>query len=346
MLISALVTPFSGDEAAPDLDRFARLTGFALDQGCDQVLVGGPAGEGGALEDGEREALLQEAVGSARPHQLMAGLGHGRLAELVARGRQALELGVRDLLVPDAPGLGAGSTGLRERWHGALARALPGARLWPLAAPSLSGSELLPDDLARLRDDCANVVGVVDATGRLARLARVRALCGDDFAIVCADDMMLRDALVDPTIRADGGCAVACNLAPGAVRRLHDEARAGSPARARELQDALAPLFGLGTVSVEETLRLRGEDLAVPQRARPPVPVKAALAMLGLGSAACRPPLAPLGPHGLSRVRAGLRGLHQRHPELLAPLATYFEVDVGRCLAEEEPLRLQEASAG
>jgi len=346
MLISALVTPWSADGDAPDLDRFARLTGFALDHGCDQVLVAGSAGEGGALGDGEREALLQEAVGAARPHQLMAGLGHGRLAELVARGRQALALGVHDLLVPDPPGVGADSLGLRERWHGAIARALPDARLWPLAAPSLSGCELLPDDLARLRDDCANVVGVIDATGRLARLSRVRALCGDDFAIVCADDVMLKDALVDPAIRADGGCVVAANLAPGAVRRLHDEARAGKPARARELQDALAPLFGLGTVSVEETLLLRGEALAVPQRSRPPVPVKAALALLGIGSAACRPPLAPLGPNGLARVQATLRASHLRHPEFLAPLADYFEVDLACCLSDRAPRLAAAASAG
>src|SRR6185369_10242567 len=170
----------------------ARLVGFALDHGCDQVLVAGPLGEGDALDDGEWESLLQEAVSAARPPQILA------------RARLALQLGVRDLLIADAPGHGASSMALRERWHGALARALPEARLWPLAAPGLSGAELLPDDLARLHDEHANVVGIVDATGRLARLARVRALCGADFAILCGDDLMLRDALVDPAIRADG----------------------------------------------------------------------------------------------------------------------------------------------
>ena len=333
MLVSALVTPFRKDGEGPALDRFARLVGFALDHGCDQVLVAGPLGEGDALDDGEWESLLQEAVSAARPHQILAATGHGRLPQILARARLALQLGVRDLLVADAPGHGASSMALRERWHGALARALPEARLWPLAAPGLFGAELLPDDLARLHDEHANVVGVVDASGRLARLSRVRALCGADFTILCGDDLMLRDALVDPAIRADGGCVAACNLAPGAVRRLLDEARAGEPARVRELHEALAPLLGLGAVTVEEALLLRGESLAVPQRTRGPVPIKAALALLGLGSCFCRAPLGPLGPNGEARVRAALVAAHRAHPELLAPLAEYFELDLGRRLA-------------
>ena len=330
MLVSALVTPFSLDGKAPELDRFARLVGYALDHGCDRVLVGGPTGEGSALEDSEWEALLEEAVGAARPHQVLAAPGAGRLPDIIARGRLALELGVRDLLLADAPASGASSGALRESWYGALARALPEAQIWPLTAPALTGTELLPDDLARLRDDCPNVLGVVDASGRLARMARVRTLCGEDFSILCADDLMLRDALVDPAIRADGGVLGACNLVPGAIRRLHDEASRGSPARARELQEALTPLLGLASVTVEETLLLRGEALAVPQRSRAPVPLKTALALLGVGRASVRPPLGPLGPAGTARVRAALAHTHRRHPELLAPLARYFELDLAR----------------
>lgn len=328
MLVSALVTPFAEDGSTLALDRWARLVGFALDHGCDAVVVGGPAGEAAALDDGEWESLLEEAVSAARPHQLLAAPGHGRLADVVARGRLALDLGVRDLLVCDAPGSGASSGALRERWHGAVARALPEARLWPLAAPALAGTELLPDDLARLRDDHPNVAGVVDASGRLARLARVRALCGEDFQVLCGEDLALRDALVDPAIRAQGAVSAACNLAPGAVRRLHDEARAGNPARVREAHAALAPLLGLSTLTEEEPLALRGEILPVPQRARLPVPVKAALALLDVEPATVRPPLGPLGPAGLARVRAALVEAHRRQPSLLAPLAEYFEIDL------------------
>lgn len=330
MLVSSLVTPFSPDGEALALDRFARLVGFALDHGCDRVLVGGPAGEGASMDSREWEALLEAAVGAARPHQVLAAPGPGRLAEVVARGRVALDLGVRDLLLADAPASGASSAALRERWHGAVARALPEAQLWPLTAPSLTGTELLPDDLARLRDDCPNVRGVVDATGRLARMARVRALCGEDFPILCADDLMLRDALVDPAIRADGGVLGACNLAPGAVRCLLDEARGGSPARARELQEALTPLLGLSSVTVEETLLLRGAALAVPQRARAPVTLKEALALLGVGPASVRPPLGPPGPAGSARIRAALAQVNRHHPEVLGPLVEYFELDLSR----------------
>jgi dihydrodipicolinate synthase/N-acetylneuraminate lyase len=137
---------------------FARPAGFALDHGCDQVLVAGPSGEA-ARSTREWESLLEEAVGAARPHQLMVCLGHGLRSEQEARGRQALQFGVRDLLVLDAPGSGAGSAALRERWHAPLARALPDAQIWPCAAPSLTGTELCPEDLAPARR-LPNVVGV------------------------------------------------------------------------------------------------------------------------------------------------------------------------------------------
>jgi hypothetical protein len=84
---------------------------------------------------------------------------------------------------------------------------------------------------------------------------------------------------------------------------------------------------------VEVALLLRGESLAVPQRTRGRVPIKAALALLGLGSCFCRAPLGPLGPNGEARVRAALVAAHRAHPELLAPLAEYFELDLGRRLA-------------
>ena len=83
-----------------------------------------------------------------------------------------------------------------------MAAALPEARLIPYAVPGRTGTELLPDDLARLAEDHANVVGVKDATGRLARMTRVRELCGEDFLLLCGDDHLLRDAMIDPAIRA------------------------------------------------------------------------------------------------------------------------------------------------
>jgi len=325
MLVTALVTPWQEQGATPDLELFTRLVSFSLEHGSGQVLVAGTTGEGGALDESERVALLDAALECADPSRVMFSIGGGRPADVLARGRAALARGVHDLLLADAPYSGASSSALREHWHAPVARALPDARLWPYAVPGRTGTELLPDDLARLAEDCPNVVGVKDASGRLARMTRVRELCGDGFTILCGDDLLLRDALMDPNVRANGGCTVSSNLAPSAVRALVDAGLAGEALRAREMHDALTPLFSMVGVTADEEVIVRDESLRVPQRSRNPVPVKAALALLGVMDADCRAPLGPLGAAGMAVVRDKLRLAHRRDERALAPLALAFE---------------------
>ncbi|HTE06799.1 MAG TPA: dihydrodipicolinate synthase family protein [Planctomycetota bacterium] len=324
MLWSALVTPFREVDGAPDLPAMAALARFQLDHGCDGVLLFGSTGEALALRDDERGRVLDAVLEVARPEQVMVGLGAGGLADVLARAREAGARGVRDLLLADAPYSGASSAALRTRWHEPVARALPESRLFPYAAPSRTGTELLPDDLARLAEDCPNVAGVKDATGRLARMLRVRELCGEDFSLLCGDDAVLRDALLDPHIRADGAISVLANLAPAAVRALHDAGREGRAVRARELHDALLPLLGLVNVTAVEDLPLRGEVHAVPQRSRDPVPLKAALARFGACEATVRAPLGPMGPRGGERVASVLESVARFHADVLAPLGAAF----------------------
>jgi 4-hydroxy-tetrahydrodipicolinate synthase len=333
MLVTALWTPFREGGVRLDLELVERLVAFQLQSGSHQVLLGGTTGEGASLAEDERLSLLDTALAVAQPRQLMFSIGGGRLPDVIARGRAALERGVRDLLLADAPYAGASSAALRECWHGPVAAALPEARLLPYAIPSRTGTELLPDDLARLAEQHANVVGVKDATGRLARMIRVRELCGADFRLLVGDDGHLRDAMLDPSIRADGACSVASNLVPAAVRSLVDRCRAGEAAAARVLHDRLAGLFGLAAVNCEERVTVGGRVLAVPQRSRNPVPLKAALALLGLGEETCRPPLSVLGQNARTHVREVLRAELERQPSLLAPLAERFGLDLPARLA-------------
>jgi 4-hydroxy-tetrahydrodipicolinate synthase len=321
MLVTALVTPYEGGACALDLELLKRLVRFQLDAGVDQVLLGGTTGENGALSEDDRRELLQAALEVATPDQLMYGLGSGRLDEVIARGREALAAGVRSLLLVDCPYSGASSAALRTSWHGPAAEALPDARLYPYAVPGRTGTELLPDDLARLAQDHPNVVGVKDATGRLARMLRVRELCGEEFVLLCGDDPQARDALVDPTIRAHGVCSVVANLVPAVMRRLVDHGLRGEAGPTRRLHEAVEPLFDLISITAAETVEVAGESLAVPQRVRNPVPLKAAFLELGIDLGGCRPPLGELGPRGRTQVRNVLTRLKRRPGEdPLAPL--------------------------
>ncbi len=337
MLVTALVTPFRDGACAPDLERVEQLVRFQLDEGVHRVLLFGTTGEGGALTPEERACVLDAALETAGPEPLMAGLGFGRLDEVVARGRDALDRGIRDLLLVDCPYSGAASSALRTGWYGPVAEALPEARLFPYAVPGRTGTELLPDDLARLAEDHPNVVGVKDATGRLARMTRVRELCGEDFVLLCGDDHHARDALVDPTIRASGACSVVSNLAPGTMVRLVEAGLAREAAEARRLHDLLEPLFGLVSLTAAEKVVVGGEEFSVPQRARNPVPLKAAFGELGIDLGGCRPPLGPLGPRGRSDVGLKLAQVRRRPGD--DPLAALLEAFVEEASPDAEPRR-------
>ena len=332
MLVTALVTPFVDEGRRVDLRLVERLVGFQREQGVDVVLLAGTTGEGSSLTEAEREGLLDAALAAAPPEALMLGLGFGPLPTVVERGRAALRRGVRQMLLVDHPYAGPCSASLREAWHGPVASALPEARLFPYAVPGRTGTELLPDDLARLAEDHPNVVGVKDATGRLARMERVRELLGDDFLLMCGDDVHLRDAMIDPVIRAQGAFSVVSNLAPGATARLVSACRAGDAAGARRLHDDLAPLFRLVGITAEEVVATGGRELAVPQRVRNPVPLKEVFERLGVLAAGCRPPLAPMGPAGRRLAHRAVLDALERTPELLAPLEAAFGVDVRRRL--------------
>lgn len=328
MLVTALVTPFRDGGRRLDTALLQRLLTFQVEQGVQRVLLAGTTGEGAALTDDERLELMDAALDAVAPERLMVALGAGRLEDVIHRGRAAQQRGIRDLLLADCPYSGASSMALRTTWHGPVAQALPEARLYPYAVPGRTGTELLPDDLARLVEDHPNVVGVKDATGRLARMERVRSLCGADFVLLCGDDQHLRNAMIDPAIRAHGGCSVVSNLVPAAMARLVAVCRDGQAVAARQLQDALAGLFGLVAVTTDELVELDGSPVAVPQRARNPAPLKDLLLQMGVLETGCRPPLARLGLQGQRRVRELLAGLWRVAPEHLQPLGATFGVDL------------------
>ncbi|GJM22108.1 MAG: 4-hydroxy-tetrahydrodipicolinate synthase [Planctomycetota bacterium] len=324
MLVTALVTPFREGGALVNGSLLQELIAFQLAEGAHQVLLAGTTGEGAALSEEERGQLLDAALEVAEPRQLMVALGFGRLPDVIERGQDALARGVRDLLLVDCPYSGASSAGLREHWHGAVAAALPEARLLPYAIPQRTGTELLPDDLARLVEDHPNVIGVKDATGRLARMLRVRELCGPDFHLLCGEDSQLRDAMLDPNIRADGAVSVASHLAPRSVRDLVEACRRGDATHARELHDALLPLFQLVTFHSSEALRVGEQQLQVPQRLKNPVPLKACLEHLGVAVGTCRAPLSAVNAKVRAQLEAILDDVFVAHRNVLAPLHESF----------------------
>jgi 4-hydroxy-tetrahydrodipicolinate synthase len=215
--------------------------------------------------------------------QVLAGTGSNSTRESIELTRHARESGADGALLispyynkPTPQGIVA---------HYAAVARETGFPLVVYNIPGRTASNILPATMARLAE-IEQVVGVKEACGDIAQISRVVALCPRDFTVLSGDD-----ALILPVIAVGGRGVISTtsNVAPRAIVELVGAARAGDLARAREHHLRLLPLFDALFCETN------------------PIPVKAALALLGLVDDEIRLPLTPLGAASRERLQAVLK---------------------------------------
>lgn len=265
--IVALPTPF--EDGALDFRRFGALIERQIAAGSHGLVVAGTTGEAATLDDGERQALFEYAVGITRRRvPVLAGVGTNATRHTVLLARRAEEAGADGLLVvtpyynkPTQPGL---------ELH---FRTVAEATRLPIVLYNVPGRtcvDLAPATTLRLASTIANVVAIKEATtpARVAELARegvIDVLCGEDGWI--ADGMQAG---------ARGVIGVVANVAPERVVELLAALAEGQEPRAAALVEELAPL------------------VRALFRETSPAPLKHVLARLGLAREELRAPLVPV----------------------------------------------------
>ncbi|KMO10889.1 4-hydroxy-tetrahydrodipicolinate synthase [Methylobacterium platani] len=282
--LTALVTPFAAGGTRLDERALGDLVVRQVAAGTEGLVVAGPTGEGPALTEAERDRALRVAVEAAE----------GRVPVIAATGSNCTRTAVARTRAAAAAGAAAGlsvtpyyNRPTQEGLYRHYAAIAAGADL-PLlvhAEPARTGLDLHPDTLARLAA-LRGVVGLVDATGDLARLPTIARAAGPGFLALCGDDA----TAAAHTLMGGQGCvSVVANLVPGPCAALQRAARAGDHARARALQAGLMPL------------------IAALARETDPGPVKLALALLRPGFAPdLRLPLARPRPETEAALAAAL----------------------------------------
>ena len=287
---TALITPFTADGQV-DEQAFRHLVRWQILAGIDGVVPCGTTGESPTLSTRERERLIATAVETVaeRPSRarvsVIAGTGTNDTAATIRATRRAAELGANAALVvapyynrPDARMLEAHFRAVADEGR------LP---IVVYNVPSRTGSNVDADTFLRLSDH-PMVVGVKEASGSLDQIARI---CRDrprDVAVLAGDDAWTLPVLA---LGGDGVVSVAGNEIPSEMASLCAAALAGDWESARRHHDRWLPLF-----------------LANFQGGPNPVPVKAALALMGLlATDAVRAPLLTLDEPARSRLEALLR---------------------------------------
>ena len=330
---TAMVTPFSGD--AVDEAGLARLADFQIQNGIDGILAVGTTGESPTLAWQEHHRLVQLYAQHAKGKCLcIAGAGSNNTKEALSATRHAMEAGVDAVLLVDPYYNGPSSMEIRKEYLARVAAEFPDLTIIPYIIPGRTGAQLLPEDLALLSKAYPNVSIVKEATGNLDNMRRTRKYCGPDFTILSGDDGLTAQMMTDPDIAAAGVISVVSNIAPKAMKDLVRLLAEKKIDQAQHLAKVLKPLFGLVTVVTQEKTPF-GEVVC---RARNPLALKSLMQLLGVPSGPCRPPLGKMSRAGLDVVVGIAKTVQSSNPEILAPLAEYFNVDIDARLNDERLL--------
>lgn len=283
-VITALVTPFRGDKL--DEEALRRLVEEQIAGGVDGLVPVGTTGESPTVTNEEHVRVIEIVVQAAKKRvPVIAGTGSNSTRETIEMSREAKRVGADGLLLVTPYYNRPNQEHLYRHFKAVLeAVPLPGILY---NVPSRTGCDLLPDTIARLTE-VKEVVGVKEASGNPLRTAQIVARVGDRLAVLSGDDAI---SLPIFAVGGRGVISVLSNVAPSQTSAMWDAAAAGDWKKARELYYKLLPL---------------SEGLFVEPN---PVPVKAALAMMGRIADEIRPPLYPLASQHREKLRAQLRDL-------------------------------------
>lgn len=284
---TALVTPFTKDGAV-DESRLRALVEAQIHAGVAGLVPCGTTGESPTLSHEEHDHVVELVVKfAAQRCQVIAGTGSNSTDEAIALTRHAKAAGADASLQvapyynkPPQAGLYAHFRKIAE------AGGLP---IIIYNIPGRCGVDVANETTARLRRDLPElVVGLKDATGNVDRVSQLRQQVDKDFVILSGDDSLTVPMM---SVGAVGVISVASNVVPREVTAMVRVALQGDFAAAGAMHAKLFPLF---------------KDLFIETN---PVPVKAALAMMGRIEETYRLPLAPMADHNRATLRKTLMAL-------------------------------------
>ena len=264
---TALCTPFE-QNGEIDLESYRKLLRFQLDAGIDALLVCGTTGEAPTLSDEEADTLLAEALRtSAKSIPVIMGIGSNCTEHAVSNAKRAEKNGADALLAVTPYYNKCTPDGLLRHYREiAAATSLP---IIPYTVPSRTGMTIPPSVWGELFA-IPNIIGIKDATGDIAYGAQFLSTFGSEICLWSGNDNATLPLL---SLGSDGVISVLSNIKPREVSTLCHAFAEGKAPEAQALANALLPLSDALFFEVN------------------PIPVKAALSLMGICKPYCRLPL-------------------------------------------------------
>ena len=282
---TALVTPFRADGSL-DEQTFRKLVQRQIDAGIDFLVPCGTTGESPTLRLEEHLRVVEITIEVAKGKvPVLAGAGGYNTAEVISLARKLAGLGADGILSVTPYYNKPTQEGLFQHYR-AIAEAVP-LPILPYSVQGRTGVNIETATVKRLAR-IENIIGIKEASGNVSQMAAILNAVPDDFNVLSGDD-----AITLPLIALGGRgvISVVSNEIPREMSQLTRLALEGDYASAREIHRRYHPLMEINFVESN------------------PIPVKAALAEMGLLVPVWRLPLVPPKTENRARIRAVLESL-------------------------------------
>ena len=278
---TAIVTPFRDGEV--DYAMFGRLLDAQLAAGVQAVVVCGTTGEAAALELHEQMGLIAYAVRHAAGRcKIIAGTGSNRTKHAAELSRVAANMGADALLLVTPYYNKCTQKGLCE--HFLTAAEAADCPVIVYSVPSRTGVEISVE-ACRTLSEHPRICGIKEAGSDITRVSRILDACGDDFFVWAGSDDQITAQM---SLGAKGVISVLANVRPKQTVELTRLCMEQRYREAGALQNSLMTLIGALFSEVN------------------PIPVKAALRLLGYDVGAPRLPLTELSPEKTALLKSAL----------------------------------------
>ena len=291
---TAMITPLKSDGSV-DEKTLRRFVDFQIDGGIDMLLPCGTTGEGATLDADETDRVVQIIIEQARRRvAVIVGAGSNSTAKAVHATKRAKKLGADGVLSVGPYYNKPPQQGYYEHFK-AIAEA-EDISLIVYNVPGRTGGNIEAKTMLRLAE-IPNIVAVKEASGNLGQIMDIIRDAPSHFRVLSGDDAL---ALAVVVLGGDGVVSVVSNEAPAMMSALINAALESDISRARELHYKLLPLMNANFIESN------------------PIPVKAALAMMGMIQETYRLPLVRMSEHNrekLSKIVEALGLLQTVHYE-------------------------------
>ncbi|MGH2769163.1 MAG: 4-hydroxy-tetrahydrodipicolinate synthase [Actinomycetota bacterium] len=281
-LVTAMVTPFDCEQKL-DLAAARKLAGWLVDHGSDGLVVSGTTGEAPTLSDEEKIALWKavlEAVGERVA--VVAATGSNDTAHTIHLTRAAEEVGAHGALVVTPYYNRPPQSGLIAHF-----KAVAGAVGLPIMLYDIPGRTARKIEHSSLLElaSVENIVAVKDSVGDVQGAARLVAEAPEGFQVYCGND---GETLPWLSVGAVGVVSVASHVVGLQMAEMISRFASGDAEGARKINAALIPIYDAMAINAN------------------PIPVKAALELIGHPVGSSRLPLVPASPEEVAKIKEEL----------------------------------------